>query len=1530
MSKTAPGRPARGTKASRSPASQLVLLLCGLGGALLLLVVATVPLQPRQQAILAIVSAAVFLVANRFAGRGVSVFLVVLSLATSLRYIVWRLTDTLDFGSFAELVLGVMLALAECYAITVLVLGYIQTLWPLDRKPMPLPDDPALWPSVDVFIPTYNEPLEVVRATVLGAAAMDWPPDRLRIYLLDDGKRVAFQDFAAECGVGYITRADNRHAKAGNLNNALAQTTGAFVAVFDCDHVPTRAFLQMTMGWMVAEPRCALVQTPHHFYSPDPFQRNLSAGTRVPAEGNMFYGLIQDANDYWNATFFCGSCAVLRRSALDQIGGFATETVTEDAHTMLKLHRRGWDSCYLRLPLAAGLATERLIQHIGQRVRWARGMIQIFRIDNPLLGPGLSFGQRVCYLQAMGHFFFAMPRVVFLAAPLAFLLLGLNVIAASPLAIVSYALPHIFHSVATNSRLQQNHRHSFWSEIYETVLALFLIRVTAATLVAPRRGRFNVTTKGGLLENGFFDLAAVYPNLILAVLLIAGLLRGVYGMTFLHPDRLTFQALLLNSIWGSFSLLTVMAALAVGRETRQVHARPRVRAVEPVTIHLPDGRSVAGMTQYLSQSGGAVLADRPPGVQDGAPVEIEMLAGEGAVVIPARLRVWDRGGAELAFEPATITDEAAIVRAVFGRADAWTEWSAYPVDRPLTSLLRVLQSIRGLFRPPDRAQRSPASSGPTSSGSSGAGAEAVDSERVPIAPRRRHLAGTAAAILLLLLPVAAQAQLASGQTGQVQSGGYAIRPAPPLPAALTDNPPPLPDMPPANPAPAPPLAPASFVPSPAPAVQSRTIVLTLHQLGANVPLTLRGTSELQGVQFGIRADEVVTAATLDLSGAMSPALIPEFSNVTLTLNEQYAGTIPVTAGQPRFEHLAMPIDPVFFQDNNRLNFRFSGRYTRECNDPLSGLLWATVSDTSTLTLTLARLPPQRDLARLPLPFFDAHEKTGLSLPFILPANPSDQSLTAAGIVASWFGQLADYRGADFPVAAGAPMHGNAVLIVTGMDRPPGIALPPLNGPTLAVIPSPNDPAASILLVAGRTGQEALAAATTLTLGSGVLSGTTATVSAPDVPFRHPYDAPAWIPDSRPVKLGELVDAAALEGTGYVPGTMQVPFRTAPDLYTARGRGFPLRVGWRAPPGPIEDLRVSRLDVGINEQFLASLPLDQGAAGGSSWLSRLFNFGVTPSTSRVDIPAYNVFGQNDLQFFFDTRPLRRGDCVAVPQDLRMGVDPDSTVDISGAYRFTQLPNLAYFTSAGFPFTRLADLSDTAVVLPVQPDAVELGAYLDMMGRFGFLTGYPAIRVAVTRPEGVGSMADRNLLLLGTLQRLGPAAGLLQRSPYRFDGNRLQVDLAGGPGVLGRLFSGGEPTARDRAAAVLNAAVTDESAAIVGAQSPLNAGRSVVALVGGAPSAVLALVTALHDPEQAPGIQGDLALLGGGKVSSYRIGPLYTVGSLPFWLYPAWLLQDQPIGLVALMLLGCVLLAVVCFVALRRRAALRSSRVPAGPG
>ena len=278
---------------------------------------------------------------------------------------------------------------AELYAWVILLLGYSRPPGRSIARSSSRRASRDDWPTVDVYIPTYNESLEIVRNHRLRRAGHGLSrATGITVFILDDGRRPEFRAFARAAGCGYITRADNRHAKAGNLNDALKKTDGELIAIFDCDHVPTRAFLQMTVGWFQRDRKLALLQTPHHFYSPDPFERNLGTVRDVPNEGDLFYGVVQDGNDLWNATFFCGSCAVIRRAALDEIDGFAGRDGDRG-----RAHRAASCSAWagtppISAPQAAGLATERLVLHIGQRIRWARGMTQIFRIDNPLLGHG--------------------------------------------------------------------------------------------------------------------------------------------------------------------------------------------------------------------------------------------------------------------------------------------------------------------------------------------------------------------------------------------------------------------------------------------------------------------------------------------------------------------------------------------------------------------------------------------------------------------------------------------------------------------------------------------------------------------------------------------------------------------------------------------------------------------------------------------------------------------------------------------------------------------------------------------------------------------------------------------------------------------------------------------------------------------------------------------------------------------------------------------------------------------------------------
>ncbi|HEY0913732.1 MAG TPA: UDP-forming cellulose synthase catalytic subunit [Solimonas sp.] len=628
---------------------------------------------------------------KRMRGHRGALAMMALSLIASTRYLYWRITETLPIGpgfDAWDLFLSSGLLFAELYAFTILLFGFVQTAWPLGRKPAPLPEDPALWPTVDVFIPSYNEPLSVVRPTVLAALALDWPRDKIKVYVLDDGRRDEFKAFCEEVGATHLIRPDNKHAKAGNINRALKVTQGEYIAIFDCDHIPTRSFLQLTMGTMVTDPKVSLVQTPHHFFSPDPFERNLRTFRKVPNEGELFYGLIQDGNDFWDASFFCGSCAVLRRTALEEIGGIATETVTEDAHTSLRMHSRGWKSAYINIPQAAGLATESLSAHVGQRIRWARGMAQIFRVDNPFLKPGLKLGQRFCYANAMMHFFYGLPRIIFLTSPLGYLLLGAEIIKAQGLMVLAYAAPHVILATMTNSRLQGAFRHSFWSEVYETVLATFILGPTMLAFINPKLGKFNVTAKGGVVDRDYFDKDIAKPYYYLFLLNALGLVVGIIRLAGgeAHPDTL-----LLNLGWTIYNLVIIGGALAVASEKKQVRTAVRVRTRIPGAIRLgPDHPEHLTPTVDLSYTGAQLLLPEGFVTAVGERVEILLIPDRSDVWIPVTVRRSGHGVVAVQFEALGIAEENALIYALFGRADAWIRWrETQAPDRPLHALALV-------------------------------------------------------------------------------------------------------------------------------------------------------------------------------------------------------------------------------------------------------------------------------------------------------------------------------------------------------------------------------------------------------------------------------------------------------------------------------------------------------------------------------------------------------------------------------------------------------------------------------------------------------------------------------------------------------------------------------------------------------------------------------------------------------------------------------------------------------------------------
>mgnify|MGYP002623745191 CR=1 FL=1 len=605
----------------------------------------------------------------------------------SARYLYWRATYTLNGEDFTTMVISFLLLAAEAYAVAILLLGFFQTAESIERTPDPLPDDPGQWPSVDIFVPSYNEPVQVILPTLIGCKAIDYP--NKKIYLLDDGSREEMRALAAKLGIGYITRDNNEHAKAGNINAAMKQTDGDFVAIFDADHIPTRAFLQLTMGFFTND-NVALVQTPHHFFNADPFERNLQIYGTVPGEQNLFYHQIQPASDFWNAVYFCGSCAVIRRSALEEIGGIATETVTEDCHTSLRLHAKGYLTRYLNVPLAAGLAPERFSAHITQRMRWARGMIQILRVDNPLTKPGLTWAQRLCYFNAMVHFMFGVPRVIYMLAPACYLVLNRNTIIATAFDVVAYALPHIFVAMFANSLTSRNLRHSFWAEVYETAICYYTAIATTVTLLRPKAWAFGVTRKGFDADGPYYDWRSARPVFaFIAVNLLAVLFIGYRAN--MQPDE--GSAILINSVWSVYNLIILGACVFVAYEQPAQGSLWRHERQLPMRI-VPEGANpLWSETRELSIEG--VQATLPAGTEVPRRGRLDLYYEFGGSYGLPFETTWRRDASDgstevgLRFTPLDFDQQCEVYQAIFGSAANWID-THFEDDRPLRSFGRVI------------------------------------------------------------------------------------------------------------------------------------------------------------------------------------------------------------------------------------------------------------------------------------------------------------------------------------------------------------------------------------------------------------------------------------------------------------------------------------------------------------------------------------------------------------------------------------------------------------------------------------------------------------------------------------------------------------------------------------------------------------------------------------------------------------------------------------------------------------------------
>ncbi|EHQ53353.1 cellulose synthase catalytic subunit [Ectothiorhodospira sp. PHS-1] len=641
----------------------------------------------------------------------------------TLRYLSWRAGYTLYGSDLFSLVAVCLLFGAELYSACIHFLGGFINVSRIRRPLLSVDDLPpgTQLPTVDVMIPSYNEDPELLEVTLRAARQMRYPADRFTVYLLDDGgtdqhiahsdpaiasaarqRRADLQALCARLGVTYLTRSCNERAKAGNLNHALGHSRGELIVVLDADHVPTVEFLDRTVPWFVRHDDVFLVQTPHFMVNPDPVDRNILQGfSRMPSENDMFYRDIQRGLDFWGASFFCGSAAMLRRKHLEEVGGLCGDTVTEDAETAFELHSRGYRSIYIDRPMVAGLAPETFTAFVTQRMRWAQGMVQILVLKRPFMSPGLTLPQRLGYLSSIMFWLFPFSRIIFLVAPLAYLILGMDIYNASIMQILAYTVPHVIAIYIIADMLYGRKRWPLISELYEVMQCLFSAVAIFKVLLNPRKPAFMVTPKGETLDEEAISPLA-WPFYVLFVLTLVGFAFGAYRLA-AYP--LTREMTIVVLLWNTFNFVTLLGAIGALLERRQRRASPRMPVVEAAMIEGASAVPVPCEIKDLSATGARLklAADATTGPEPGEELLLSAYSHALDRQITLPIRICSRSeqhGVELGVQFENMNPQQADEAVAFSYGDS-ARWVYFQErrSRPISFFQGLAMTLSLIWRP---------------------------------------------------------------------------------------------------------------------------------------------------------------------------------------------------------------------------------------------------------------------------------------------------------------------------------------------------------------------------------------------------------------------------------------------------------------------------------------------------------------------------------------------------------------------------------------------------------------------------------------------------------------------------------------------------------------------------------------------------------------------------------------------------------------------------------------------------------------
>jgi cellulose synthase (UDP-forming) len=551
--------------------------------------------------------------------------LALVALAWALGYLTWRVGWS---GRGASPVLFAMLLATEIYGVYALAI----LTWFSWSRPAAVRPEATEGRAVDAYVCTYDEPAEVVMATLAGCRALTYPHTT---WLLDDGRRPEMEELAKLAGARYLTREDNSDAKAGNLNAALPRTEGDLVLMLDADHVPMPDALDALVGYFDDE-RMALVQTPHDFFNHDSAQ-HYAVGRH---EQSLFYRVVCPGKDRHGAAYWCGSAALINRHALLDIGGVATETIAEDFHTTIRLLRAGWRSRYHDEVLVQGLAPHDLDGYLLQRDRWARGNLAVFTLpESPLRARELRPLQRLSYLASLLAYLAPPMRLLLLLTLGLLLWTGELPMKISIAALAALWLPSVLLNLGAGAALARGYMRIPETAHYELLTMEIYTRALRCVL-RPGHTAFEVTPKQGRDGGGLDAVRKLHLVLFCAVLLAGGTLMRLLDLAGVGPlPDMPGIAAVIVPLLGLFELRRLLkTVLTIGRRRQR---RIVYRFEGDAEAHcFTDEAHVPARLVDASASGLGLVAEAPLEIGSRPAILLELADASGAAhEVAARVEV---------------------------------------------------------------------------------------------------------------------------------------------------------------------------------------------------------------------------------------------------------------------------------------------------------------------------------------------------------------------------------------------------------------------------------------------------------------------------------------------------------------------------------------------------------------------------------------------------------------------------------------------------------------------------------------------------------------------------------------------------------------------------------------------------------------------------------------------------------------------------------------------------------------------------